>query len=717
MTQEWQTTPIEMDSKQAFEFLELLDPTGRHHLVTLTSKGPAGFSFRCTDGQDALSDFLISNAHADVYYTANEVDESFHGTKPRKGDIASIRAVYADIDVDPKDLEYNKGRALQTVLEGAGGELPHPNYVIDSGGGIQALWLLNSPDMSHSDAELIGYCIKEHLGSDAVQNVERLLRLPGTINQLTERKKKKGRVQARKAELTNIFSKDKQNPQDFSDVVRSYKHLHKVVEDREDEISAHIDLVEAIDIAGLEEQTRAFIRKDKDYFKPLWEGNETELPDSHDVSGSAYRAELARRIAKRAGAFETYVTAVHLWADSYEFPIGFKERDSALSPRSLARDWVNCGLPVHPSRMFEPVKVDDVMTKTQQRIQEIKSETKETKFLFEPIADVAAQAFEDDAPHLIKGLLDQEAQTVLYGASNTGKTFVALDIAYHIAVGKKFTNMPTQQANVIYVAAEGGRGMAKRAAALTKKYGPVPTEAFRIMRSPIDLLRPDADLDPLLEAILELNGTNTGIIVLDTLSRVMAGGDENSSVDMGALQKHLDIIRMILKAHVFVIHHSGKDSAKGARGHSLLRAATDTEIEVSNGVVRVTKQRDMEGDFKRSFTLEDEFLGNNKHGEVVKGKTVHMSEISHDGPIDIPQHTQEDILKGAQEAWDTGLGWSDSYQSGARYIVRIMASKYGVEDENIAKEMVDFWLATGKLIRVVQDQKNKKIALKVVEGD
>jgi RecA-family ATPase len=73
------------------------------------------------------------------------------------------------------------------------------------------------------------------------------------------------------------------------------------------------------------------------------------------------------------------------------------------------------------------------------------------------------------------------------------------------------------------------------------------------------------------------------MIVLDTLSRVIAGGNENAPDDMGQLIGNCDRIRAEARAHVMLVHHTGKDEARGARGHSSLRAATDTEIEVSGG--------------------------------------------------------------------------------------------------------------------------------------
>ena len=77
------------------------------------------------------------------------------------------------------------------------------------------------------------------------------------------------------------------------------------------------------------------------------------------------------------------------------------------------------------------------------------------------------------------------------------------------------------------------------------------------------------------------------------------GGDENAAQDMGRLVSAGDYIRQQTGAHLLYIHHSGKDAARGARGHSSLRAALDTEIEVTADAAtkvhtaKITKQRDL----------------------------------------------------------------------------------------------------------------------------
>jgi hypothetical protein len=107
---------------------------------------------------------------------------------------------------------------------------------------------------------------------------------------------------------------------------------------------------------------------------------------------------------------------------------------------------------------------------------------------------------------------------------------------------------------------------------------------------------------------------------------------------MSALVEAADRIRQAVKTHVEFIHHSGKNQASGARGHSSLRAATDTEIEVTRdetagvSVAKVTKQRDMDRSGKFPFTLEPVELGRNQRGKPVTSCVV----VPGDVPADVP---------------------------------------------------------------------------------
>jgi len=249
--------------------------------------------------------------------------------------------------------------------------------------------------------------------------------------------------------------------------------------------------------------------------------------------------------------------------------------------------------------------------------------------------------FQDVKPALksedfIEGLLIKAAMSVTYGPSNCGKTFFMADLALHVALGLEWRGREVERAGVIYCAMEGAHGIANRVAAFALTCGLAGQEIpFAIIPVALNLLDPNADTSRLIDAIKEAAARMAipvGLVVMDTLSRAMAGGNENSPEDMGALVANSDRIRQATGAHVAWIHHSGKDQAQGARGHSLLRAATDTEIEISRAdndspsIARVTKQRELEIDGVFGFTLKRVELGLNHRGKPVTSCVVEATD-------------------------------------------------------------------------------------------
>jgi hypothetical protein len=236
----------------------------------------------------------------------------------------------------------------------------------------------------------------------------------------------------------------------------------------------------------------------------------------------------------------------------------------------------------------------------------------------------------------VEGLLIRAAMSVIYGPSNCGKTFLMADLALHVALGWKWWGRDVTQGAVIYCALEGAFGIRNRVAAFALHHGLDGQEIpFAIIPVALNILDPEADTDRLIAAIEEAAaklGMPVALVVMDTLSRAIAGGNENSPEDMGALVANSDKIRQVTGAHIAWVHHSGKDQALGARGHSLLRAATDTEIEISRpdadspSTARVTKQRELEIDGTFTFSLHRVELGLNQRGKPVTSCVVEPAE-------------------------------------------------------------------------------------------
>lgn len=236
----------------------------------------------------------------------------------------------------------------------------------------------------------------------------------------------------------------------------------------------------------------------------------------------------------------------------------------------------------------------------------------------------------------VEGVLIDGGLSVVYGESNCGKTFLTCDLALHVAMGRPWMGRDVDRGGVVYVAAEGGFGIRNRLVA-ARQHHDIPTGLpFAVLPSTINLLHPTTDIPAFLDLIQAAgqrlpSGLPLRLIVVDTLSRALAGGDENSSEDMGALVRHADRIRTATGANLTFIHHSGKDKASGARGHSLLRAATDTEVEVAKGdwasTATIKKQRDLGGNGDTfHFALRPFEIGTNTRGKPVTSCVVIPAE-------------------------------------------------------------------------------------------
>ena len=243
--------------------------------------------------------------------------------------------------------------------------------------------------------------------------------------------------------------------------------------------------------------------------------------------------------------------------------------------------------------------------------------------------------------YLIKKWLDVGQMSVMYGQSNTGKSFMALDMAFCIAAGIPWQGCKVRQGVVLYLATEGGMAFHNRVWALKQQYG-ITDVPLAIRPAPVDLLRPQESLPELLELIAEIKAEHgeVAMIVVDTVSRSMAGGNENGPEDMTAFISNCDVMRAESGSHVMLIHHSGKDSSQGARGHSSLRGATDVEMELEfdkeTNLRSLTnrKNRDGEVGLQVVFKLKVFELGEDEDGDMVTTCTimpVEADEMQHSG--------------------------------------------------------------------------------------
>ncbi|HEX4333808.1 MAG TPA: AAA family ATPase [Usitatibacter sp.] len=245
-------------------------------------------------------------------------------------------------------------------------------------------------------------------------------------------------------------------------------------------------------------------------------------------------------------------------------------------------------------------------------------------------------------PSLVKGIIGRGDFGVIYGGPSTGKTFLTIDMACHVALGEPWRGRKTSAALAVYVAAEAGRSILTRFVAARERLVPEGREMrvpLAIITRPVNLALP-AEVDGLvveLRAIAEecSDAQGVGLVVFDTLSRSMPGADENASSDLTRVIAAIDLIRGELGASVVAVHHSGKDASKGARGHSALVAAADFVIGVADHVATIEKVRDAVAGQAIPFALEVVQLGEDRDGDPI---TTCIAIEAEAGDEPMPQH-------------------------------------------------------------------------------
>lgn len=202
----------------------------------------------------------------------------------------------------------------------------------------------------------------------------------------------------------------------------------------------------------------------------------------------------------------------------------------------------------------------------------------------------------------IEGRLTDGAATVIAGPSGTFKTFVALDLGCRLATGMGWAgrlNTAGRELPVLYVPGEGVRGLKSRVAAWQAWRGRDVSHEFVIanFHPGYSFWRPGDYGDPgrpnvgrLLDLIEKFEFR---VVILDTLSSLFVGADDNSSRDVPQIAEALLRIRDAA-GHALLVHHTGKDVERGGRGHSSLFNNTDETwlVSRSEDVVKVTTEGD-----------------------------------------------------------------------------------------------------------------------------
>lgn len=194
-------------------FLEQLRPAGGWCLVGIHPGGGQGTQARWFTTSAAAEAWArkLNDDGWNLYFTLNGTEAI--GKKPTREEITELAWLHVDLDpAEGEDLDEARERML-SALWNPPGDVPAPTAIIFTGNGYQAIWRLETPIAldgtltAAEDAKLWNVQLERLFGADACHNIDRLLRLPGSLNYPTPKKVKKyGRTEPTRSELVEFHT-------------------------------------------------------------------------------------------------------------------------------------------------------------------------------------------------------------------------------------------------------------------------------------------------------------------------------------------------------------------------------------------------------------------------------------------------------------------------------------------------------------------------------
>ena len=272
-----------------------------------------------------------------------------------------------------------------------------------------------------------------------------------------------------------------------------------------------------------------------------------------------------------------------------------------------------------------------------------------------PAPIVPASAFLDDPPdssYLIKNVLPRQGIAQLFGSSNVGKSFLALDMAAAVISGQDWHGSKVRRGPVLYVASEGISGLKLRLKVLSI-HKDSRLDGLHVQPAPIELTDPQS-LTKFIANIAAMVRPAPVCIIIDTLHGNFGTGSENDVEAMSAAVSSLRALARKGDWLVLTVHHSGHQEKARSRGHSSLTAALDVEVRAerkTGGTVEVchTKARDFERMTPMFFRLESVRTGwFDEDNEPLTSAVVVEAEIP-EGPSQPRGANQRRALAAIQE--------------------------------------------------------------------
>lgn len=263
----------------------------------------------------------------------------------------------------------------------------------------------------------------------------------------------------------------------------------------------------------------------------------------------------------------------------------------------------------------------------------------------------------DRAPLIIPEVrLRQQQLMLLFAKENTGKSaWLLLKLAETAASGQ----------HIIYVCGEGLGGILNRLEAIIAAHrldAEMIESHFHIIGEAPQFAAPE-QIDEAIQQALAIDEPIT-VVALDTLATATEGQNENAPEVMSAATGGMRRLMRALDCAGILVHHTGKDATRGARGHSSLGGTVDLSVEITREddsqviVLRSAKARDTERFAPLAYELRPIAL--NEHAD----ETAIVAFPGAETPA--PQATPKSRLTASdRKALDALQGMSSGMRYGA----------------------------------------------------
>lgn len=641
------STDMQLNTKKAVAFLKTLFPGKLVNIVAIDPFTEVVTAITRPVDDTAIASFIDRhNSRANVYYSVNTPTDDAPDKKLKKEHIKEINGVFIDADpIKGKDFQEERKRLHELAKTLAKDSNP-PTVITDSGGGIQAFWMLDKPvpvnDDTRMEYEALGRGLAQQYNTDKVQNIDRIMRLPYTLNIPGPKKKGREATLARSSKISTYRYPALSfiTPLEADDADNEIDYSKLKIEDVKQPLQG--DLLDKFEK----------LRKRNKKVDDLW----TLSVDHKEGDRSARDFTLAKEL--KGEGFSLEEVAVVLW----NYPQG-KVQSVKYPVREIIRCYDRSGSDVEPVSQelidFIAKQVNPLMAARAagKPIEEDLNRTGRFRSV-----KLSKMDWKKSGKAIYRNFIYENAITVIYGRSNTGKSFAATEVAGHIALGRPWNGMefePAQVPGVLYICAEAGQSFGIRGQALMRRLGVDDLPFHVITEAPTFTKEDKSDAKAIVEEIGRIEeeyNVKIGLVVVDTLA-VTFQGDENTSSKMGDYINNMKYIQHHADTGVLIVHHSGKDQAAGARGSSALQAATDTEIEVTSTKrgekherkIEVKKQRTGKSGMVVKFGLWVIELGKDDRGKlidscyVVLESDTEFGDVFDDGSGDLSENARATI--------------------------------------------------------------------------